>query len=427
MKKNGTTRERVVILGVRENLESKISSEVNLEEMLRLVETAGGEVITTEIVHVREPSPSSYIGSGKLETLRATMESSNADLAVVDASLSGSQIRNLESLLGVRVIDRTELILDIFALHATTPVGKVQVEYAQLMHRKTKLRVQAGVLSGLGGGIGTRGPGETKLEVDRRRIDDRLSFLRQRLKTLHQRKQVQRKERLDPKIQHVAIVGYTNVGKSTLLNALTNAGTLVADKLFATLDTTTRKLVLPCGRHVVLTDTVGFIRRLPHEIVEAFRSTFQEAQEADLLLHLVDASGGNTMGELKVGQQILKDMDVADIPTLYVLTKKDLCPSTVGLLAKVPRPHVAVSSHTGEGLTVMLEMISEILEMDFEEVTFRFPPSEIKRLYEVRKHGHILDERAHGADLIIEAKVPRWLSGTLKHLLLENEPDWLKT
>jgi GTP-binding protein HflX len=275
----------------------------------------------------------------------------------------------------------------------------------------------------LGGGIGTRGPGETKLEVDRRRIDDRIAFLKKRLEKLHQRKEVQRKERKDPKVQHVAIVGYTNVGKSTLLNALTDAGVLAEDKLFATLDTTTRKLVLPCGRHVVLTDTVGFIRRLPHEIVEAFQSTFQEARDADLILHLVDASGPDSLSELRVGNAILESMGVKDAAKLFVLTKKDLCP-TVGILSKAPAPHVAVSSQTGEGLDILLEMISELLERDFEHVFMRFPPGSAQHLYQVRKHGHILEESADDADMEIEALIPHWLHGMLHKYVVPERSDY---
>ncbi len=360
--------------------------EISLEELRRLLETAGGKAELTMIQHKESPDPRTYIGSGKVAELTYYCATSEIDLVVFDCELSPSQIRNLEEELGgkVRVIDRSMLILDIFALHAESSEGKLQVELAQLKYTAPRLAGRGKDLSRLGGGIGTRGPGESQLETDRRHLQRRIRMLEESLAEVAANRRTQRAARDRSGLLRVAIVGYTNAGKSTLLNYLTDAGILAKDQLFATLDPTTRKCRLPGGETVLLTDTVGFIRNLPHHLIHAFRSTLDEATYADLLLVLVDASDKEAMSQLAVTEELLADLGAGDKPVLYVYNKCDLGVAFPGM-GQGRRESVYISAATGQGVDLLLARIEELLHAGKRRVTFRIPNSGqglLARLYE---------------------------------------------
>ncbi len=332
---------RAVLVGVDAGDMRDGECEISLEELRRLLDTAGGEVVATMVQSRQTPDVRTYIGSGKLIELAELCENNDIDLAVFDCELTPSQIRNIEDELdGVRVIDRSMLILDIFALHATTAEGKLQVELAQLKYTAPRLIGKGTQLSRLGGGIGTRGPGESKLESDRRHIKRRVTALEAELAELAVQRKTKRAARDRSGIQKIAIVGYTNAGKSTLLNRLTDAGILAEDKLFATLDPTTRKFSLPSGDDVLLTDTVGFIRRLPHHLIKAFSSTLDEAVCADILMIIVDASDPEYPAQLEVTENLLAELGAGDKPSLIVYNKCDREASNVP--AKSDRSHVVL-------------------------------------------------------------------------------------
>ncbi len=351
--------EKVVLVGLSRGRDGA-QAEASLEELRRLTETAGAEVIAT-LTHRRDsPDPATFLGKGKAQEVRDIVRAEQADTVIVDEELAPSQLRNLEEIFGCKVLDRTALIIDIFAQHAHSSEGKAQVELAQLNYLLPRLRGWGESMSRLGGGIGTRGPGETKLEVDRRRIKKRISNLREEIEDLQKTRTTKRQERVRSRVSSVALVGYTNAGKSTLLNTLTQAGVLVEDKLFSTLDPTTRKLVLPDGRPCVLTDTVGFVRKLPHTLVEAFKSTLEEAIRADLVLHLVDGSDTDPEGQYMAVRDVLGEIGAAAVPELIAVNKIDAI-SEVDL-ARLRRrfPEAAlVSALTGEGTEALLEKIAE--------------------------------------------------------------------
>lgn len=380
------------IIGTRAALVSVVTrgrtdAEVNagLEELRRLLETAGGEAVFTMIQNKEAPDVRTYLGSGKVAELCYYCATNEVDLVVFDCELSPSQIRNLEEALGeVRVIDRSMLILDIFALHAVSGEGKLQVELAQLKYTAPRLIGKGAALSRLGGGIGTRGPGESQLETDRRHLQRRIRALEESLEELAAGRRTMRAARDRSGLAKVAIVGYTNAGKSTLLNYLTDAGILAKDQLFATLDPTTRKCLLPGGETVLLTDTVGFIRNLPHHLVHAFRSTLDEAVYADLLMIVIDASDPEAAAQLAVTEELLESLGAGGKPTLYVFNKCDLGVSQAGLL----RPDgecVYISAATGQGVDQLLLRMEQMLHEGKRRVTFFFPNAKqglISKLYE---------------------------------------------
>ncbi|MBE6702062.1 MAG: GTPase HflX [Ruminococcaceae bacterium] len=364
---------------------SEQEAQASLAELRRLLETAGGTAAFTFIQNKETPDVRTYLGSGKTAELAYYCAQNEVALAVFDCELSPSQIRNIEEVLGdVRVIDRSMLILDIFALHAVSGEGKLQVELAQLKYTAPRLMGRGVELSRLGGGIGTRGPGESQLETDRRHLQRRVRMLERSLEEMAAGRRTQRQARDRSGLPRVAIVGYTNAGKSTLLNYLTDAGILAKDQLFATLDPTTRKCQLPGGETVLLTDTVGFIRNLPHHLIHAFRSTLEEAVYADLLLIVIDASDPEACAQLEVTEALLESLGAGGKPTLYVFNKCDLGAARPGM--SLGKEHVAyVSAVTGQGIAMMMEKIEEILHQGKRRVTFFIPNARqglLNRLYE---------------------------------------------
>ena len=359
-------------------------AESSMDELSELAKTAGAEELARVLQKREAYEPATVIGEGKLAEVKELCGSLGAELLIFDCELTASQIRNVEDETDVRVIDRTMLILDIFAGRAVSREGKLQVELAQLKYRLPRLMGIGASLSRLGGGIGTRGPGETQLETDRRHIRRRIDKLSAELKELEERRGYARDRRKKDSVQVGAIVGYTNAGKSTLLNTLTDAGVLAEDKLFATLDPTSRALKLPDGREVLLVDTVGFVRRLPHHLVKAFRSTLEEAVEADLILNICDASSPEAEEHLAVTRELLAELGCADRPILPVLNKCD----AAAALPDVGRA-LRISAKTGEGLPALLEAVAAALPPDRRRVTLLLPFSQGALAEQCRREGAV--------------------------------------
>ncbi len=385
--------------------------DIALDELAELAETAGAEVVGRAVQKRESPDKATCIGSGRLWEIAELCENDDIDLVIVDRELSPTQHCNLEDALPCRVIDRTMLILDIFAGRARSAEGRLQVELAQLQYMLPRLAGQGTALSRLGGGIGTRGPGESKLESDRRHIRRRIEALKSQLREVEGRRKLHRERREKDDMRTVAIVGYTNAGKSTLLNRLTDAGVLAKDMLFATLDTTTRALKLPDGRTVLLIDTVGFLRRLPHHLVRAFHSTLEEAAVADLVLNLCDASSPDAAEHLEITENLLQELGRGDKPVLQVFNKCDLLPD--GFVADEGR--VRISAVTGEGIPELLEAIAANLPPDRKRLTLLFPFSAGGLAEQCRKEGAVEYEEYVAEGLKMTVTVgPRLL-----HLLKE--------
>ena len=386
-------------------------TEKSLAELERLVDTAGGVTVARLIQNKDTPDVRTVIGSGKVAELKEICKNNDVTLAVFDIDLSPSQIRNLEDELEVSVIDRSMLILDIFALHAVTGEGKLQVELAQLKYTAPRLMGKGAEMSRLGGGIGTRGPGESKLESDKRHMRRRITALENELEILDKNRRTMRASRDKSGIAKVAIVGYTNAGKSTLLNRLTDAGILAEDKLFATLDPTTRKFELPGGESVLLTDTVGFIRNLPHHLVKAFKSTLDEAVYADVLMILVDASDEEYPTQLRVTQELLSELGAAGKPTLYVFNKCDAgmaCPPSA-VINTGEEKYVCISAKSGEGVEELANLLETILHDGKTKATFVIPNNEQGALNILYKNATVesVDYGADGVTVVatVDAKV----------------------
>ena len=362
--------ESALIVGVDSG---DFDCEESLSELAELAKTAGAEVQAKVTQKREKPDAATYIGSGRLEEIKDFCRDNETDLLIFDTELTPSQQRNIEDITGIRVIDRTELILDIFAARARSGEGKLQVELAQLKYSLPRLGGKGTSLSRLGGGIGTRGPGETKLETDRRHIRRRIKSLEDDLEALSKRRRIARARREKDGTQPVAIVGYTNAGKSTLMNTLTQAGVLAEDKLFATLDPTARALTLPDGRRVMLIDTVGFIRRLPHGLVEAFKSTLEEAATATLILNVCDASSPECAEHLDVTNRLLDELGCSGKPIIAVFNKCDVAPD-IGWLSAGLRS-VKISALSGEGLDLLLEEIVKALPPTRKKVSLLLPYS----------------------------------------------------
>jgi GTP-binding protein HflX len=407
---------KAVLVGIVTRENDAIEVEKELDELARLLDTAGGEEFARLVQNKDTPDPRTLIGKGKVEELSDLCKNNGIKLVIFDAELSPSQIRNLEDDIGdgVSVIDRSMLILDIFALHATTGEGKLQVELAQLKYTAPRLIGKGTELSRLGGGIGTRGPGESKLESDRRHMKRRIDALEEEIEALEKTRMTMRASRDRSQIPQIAIVGYTNAGKSTLLNTLTDAGILAENKLFATLDPTTRKLKLPCGETVLLTDTVGFIRKLPHHLVKAFKSTLDEAVYADILMIVIDAHDDEAKAQLDVTESLLAELGAAGKPTIYVYNKCDL-----GISAELPsyiannedpnRVVCAISAKSGEGIDTLLEKIEQIIHAGKSKVTFVIPNSEQAALNILYKNATVesVDYGYEGVTVVatVDAKV----------------------
>ena len=400
----GEQQERVILFAASTN--DSDDTEESVEELKELVKTAGAETVGTVIQNRENIHPGTYLGRGKIQELKEMVWESGATGVVCDDELSPAQLKNLEDALDTKVMDRTMIILDIFAARAKTREGKIQVELAQLRYRAVRLVGLRNSLSRLGGGIGTRGPGETKLEVDRRRIHERISQLKSELQDVERHRDVVRKQREQSGTLTAAIVGYTNAGKSTLLNKLTGAGILAEDKLFATLDPTTRALVLPGGEKVLLTDTVGFIRKLPHHLVEAFKSTLEEARYCDVILHVVDCSNPQMDMQMHVVYETLHRLDIKDKEIITVFNKMDRPDADTACRDMSADYKVRLSAKTGEGIGELLDLFAVILRnrrIYFEKV---FAYKDAGRIQTIRKSGQLLSEEYQDDGIHVKAYVP---------------------
>ena len=387
-------------------------AQASLDELEELVKSAGAEPAFTVTQKLQKPESATYVGSGKLQEIKDVCQAQEIDLIVVDSELSPTQIKNIENFTDVRVIDRTTLILDIFALRARSKEGKLQVELAQLKYMLPRLTGKGIEMSRLGGGIGTRGPGETKIETDRRHIRRRMETLKDELAELEKHRGMLRKRREKDGVITVAIVGYTNAGKSTLMNYLTDAGVLAQDKLFATLDPTSRALKLPSGVSVMLIDTVGLVRRLPHHLVEAFRSTLEEAAQSDIIINLCDASSDEARVHLAVTNELLESLGCGDRPILTVLNKCDLLEEP--MIEQDFESFIRISARTGEGVDKLLEAIEANLPVRMKRVSLLVPFANAGIISEIREKGTLLSEEYVAEGVRAEAVVDEQLYHKVK-------------
>ena len=402
-------KERVILVGVstRENDDTEDS----LDELKDLVKTAGAEAVGRVIQKRELVHPGTYVGKGKIEEIRELLWELDATGIVCDDELSPAQMNNLTDILDVKVMDRTMVILDIFAGRASTSEGKIQVELAQLKYRQSQLTGAGRAMSRLGGGIGTRGPGEKKLEMDRRLIKNRIAQLNRELREVKRHRELTREQRTKNRIHVVAIVGYTNAGKSTLLNTLTGAGVLQEDQLFATLDPTTRSRKLPSGQEILLTDTVGFIRKLPHHLIDAFKSTLEEAKYADLILHVVDASNPQMDEQMYVVYETLQRLEAMDKPVVTAFNKMDRIGESLTVRDFKADRIVQVSAKTGEGLEALLQAIEEILREQKIYIERVYSYQESGKIQLIRKYGELLEEEYKEDGIHVSAYVPKELDG----------------
>ena len=402
-------KERVILVGVstRENDDTEDS----LDELKDLVKTAGAEAVGRVIQKRELVHPGTYVGKGKIEEIRELLWELDATGIVCDDELSPAQMNNLTDILDVKVMDRTMVILDIFAGRASTSEGKIQVELAQLKYRQSQLTGAGRAMSRLGGGIGTRGPGEKKLEMDRRLIKNRIAQLNRELREVKRHRELTREQRTKNRIPVVASVGYTNAGKSTLLNTLTGAGVLQEDQLFATLDPTTRSRKLPSGQEILLTDTVGFIRKLPHHLIDAFKSTLEEAKYADLILHVVDASNPQRDEQMYVVYETLQRLEAMDKPVVTAFNKMDRIGESLTVRDFKADRIVQVSAKTGEGLEALLQAIEEILREQKIYIERVYSYQESGKIQLIRKYGELLEEEYKEDGIHVSAYVPKELDG----------------
>lgn len=403
--------EKVILVGVSE--QEGDDAEDSVAELAELVNTAGATVVGTLIQKRELIHPGTYVGTGKVAEITELIEKTGATGIVCDDELSPAQLKNLEDALQTKVMDRTLIILDIFAARATTNEGKIQVELAQLKYRLSRLTGLGRSMSRLGGGIGTRGPGEKKLEMDRRLIKNRIAQLNRELKEVQRHREINRAQREKNQIPVAAIVGYTNAGKSTLLNHLTDAGVLEEDKLFATLDPTTRILQLNKQQEILLTDTVGFIRKLPHHLIEAFRSTLEEAKYADYLIHVVDASNPQRDKQMHIVYDTLYQLEIQDKTILTLFNKQDLVTDKEPLHDFKADATFAVSARTGEGLDAVKEKLSDLLRENKILIERVIPYADAGIIQQVRKGGELLTEEYRAEGIYIKAYVPMELYGRL--------------
>lgn len=403
--------EKVILVGVSE--QDGDDAEDSVAELAELVKTAGATVVGTLIQKRELIHPGTYVGTGKVAEIAELVAERGATGIVCDDELSPAQLKNLEQMLDTKVMDRTLIILDIFAARATTSEGKIQVELAQLKYRLSRLAGLGRSMSRLGGGIGTRGPGEKKLEMDRRLIKDRIAQLNRELKEVRQHREITRAQREKKQMPVAAIVGYTNAGKSTLLNRLTDAGVLEEDKLFATLDPTTRVLSLPGRQEILLTDTVGFIRKLPHHLIEAFRSTLEEAKYADYILHVVDASNPQREKQMHIVYETLYNLDIREKTVVTLFNKQDAVTDPEPLRDFKADYTRSISARTGEGLEELKELLCELLRENKVLIERTIAYGDAGILQQIRKMGELLEEDYRPEGIYVKAYVPLELYGKL--------------
>lgn len=406
-------QERFILVGVA--VSDNDDTHKSLNELKELADTAGALTVGMVIQNRENIHPGTYIGKGKIEEVRELINELEATGIVCDDELSPAQLKNLEDALQTKVLDRTILILDIFAGRASTKEGKIQVELAQLRYRSTRLVGLRNSLSRLGGGIGTRGPGEKKLEMDRRLIKDRIAVLNRELASVKKARETERALRSKNRIPVVAIVGYTNAGKSTLLNRLTNAGVLEEDKLFATLDPTTRNLTLESGQQILFTDTVGFIRKLPHHLIDAFRSTLEEAKYADIILHVVDSSNPDVYSQMHIVYDTLKNLGIQDKTIITAFNKQDKLEEDQILKDFKADYTVKMSAKTGEGIQGLLDLIEKVLNERKVLIERVFSYQDAGKIQTIRKYGQLLEEEYQQDGIFVKAYVPNEILQSIIH------------
>src|ERR1700760_267641 len=409
------TPERALLIGLEKAGVSKWDLQDSMEELRELANSAGAEVVDTITQKLEKPTAPYYIGKGKAESIRDTIQSQRVTSVIFDDELSPAQGRNLENLFARKVLDRTQLILDIFAQRARSREGRLQIELAQLQYLLPRLTRMWHHLSRQTGGIGTRGPGETQLEVDRRRVQERIARLERELEEVRKTRAVQRQGRKRHQWPVAAVVGYTNAGKSTLLNLLTGADVVAEDKLFATLDPTTRSLTLPNRQRVLLTDTVGFLRKLPHTLIESFKATLEEVVEADLLIHVADLSHSRVDEQMEAVDNVVKELDAYGKQTLLVFNKIDNVRDRDLVDAYVKRfpGSVAISARTGENVAGLVQTLQDTLSAWRLRLKFRIPSTESALIAEIHRVGHVLELRYEDNDTIVVAHVPPQLEQKL--------------
>jgi GTP-binding protein HflX len=402
------THERALLVGLEKHGVSKWDLQDSLEELAELANSAGAEVVQTVTQKLAKPTAPYYIGKGKAESLKPALQDRQVTSVIFDDELSPAQGRNLENLLSRKVLDRTQLILDIFAQRARSREGRLQIELAQLQYLLPRLTRMWHHLSRQTGGIGTRGPGETQLEVDRRRVQDRIARLERELESVRKTRAVQRQGRRRHQWPVAAVVGYTNAGKSTLLNLLTGADVVAENKLFATLDPTTRSFVLPNKQRVLLTDTVGFLRKLPHTLIESFKATLEEVSEADLLIHVVDLAHPRVDDQIEAVENVIKELEAFGKQTVIVFNKIDKVPNRDLMDTYIKRfpGSVAISARTGENVNQLVQALQDALSAWRLRSRFKIPASESALIAEIHRVGHVLELNYEDNDAIIVAHVP---------------------
>ena len=404
--------EKVILVGV--SVEENDDTEKSLDELEELARTAGAVTVGRVIQNREQIHPATYVGKGKIDEIKELLWETEATGIICDDELSPAQLGNLQDALDTKVMDRTLIILDIFAERASTSEGKIQDELAQLKYRQSRLVGLGKSLSRLGGGIGTRGPGEKKLEMDRRLIKGRIAQLNRELKEVKRHREVTREQRNRNHLPVVAIVGYTNAGKSTLLNKLTGASVLEEDKLFATLDPTTRGLKLQSKQEILLTDTVGFIRKLPHHLIEAFKSTLEEAKYADIILHVVDASNPQLDEQMHIVYETLRQLEVVNKPIITAFNKQDKADSEMIIRDFKADYIVKISAKTGEGLENLLDTVEEVLRQQKVMVESVYPYAEAGKIQLIRKYGELLTEEYREEGIFVKAYVPVEIYGKIQ-------------
>lgn len=421
MDRTEDVKEKVIIAGLHTGSRDIINdtTEESMAELCELVDTAGGEVVGEMVQNRPAPDSGTYFGEGKLCELKDAVEALCATLVVFDDELSPIQLRNISDFLGVRVLDRSMLILDIFAMRARSGEGKLQVELAQLKYQLPRLRGMGTELSRTGGGIGTRGPGETKLESDRRHIRTRIAALESEIREIKKHRELLRSRREKDGVITCAIVGYTNAGKSTLLNRLTDAGVMAEDKLFATLDTTSRAITLSDNRQITLIDTVGFIRKLPHYLVEAFKSTLEEAKEADFLIHVIDASSPEADNRITVVKEVLSSLGAGAKPVICAYNKCDMENSYIPTDSE--SKSVFISARTGEGIDKLLEAIADVAPGKKTERALLIPYSDGGVLNELHKNEKVLSEEYEAGGVRVSVLIDDAVYGRLREYTVTNE------